>query len=138
MITTMNNDSKIFQIKAPHNNYIFELMFNFNIIISNMSDDHDNIPKDLQPLKSSITTILISTAGCERSFSLTNIMISAIRNTLLLNTTSSFMSISLVGLPTDGFNVEEYVKLWLGKGCRDAECKACSAPVTKQFLDSMV
>ena len=98
--------------------------------------DCNKTPYDLQPLRTAINTLIVSTAECERSFSSMNIILSSLRNSLLVKTVSSLMFISLVGPPITHFDPKAYVIKWFGKGHRDANFRICEAPALKSINES--
>ncbi|XP_065671985.1 E3 SUMO-protein ligase KIAA1586-like [Hydra vulgaris] len=51
--------------------------------------DCNKTPNDLQPLRTAINTLIVTTAECERFFSTLNIILSSLRNSLLIKTVSS-------------------------------------------------
>ena len=80
----------------------------------------DAIPHDLQPLKQAIDTLAVSTAECERSFSVMNDTLTPIRNSLSVSRLSSLILIKCVGPPLPLFKPVAYVSSWLAKGRRSA------------------
>ena len=70
----------------------------------------------LEDLLSAIECIPVSTAECERAFSLMNTVLSDKRNRLELETVSSLMFINAVGPTTHMFKPTHYVKNWLRRG----------------------
>ncbi|XP_065640484.1 E3 SUMO-protein ligase KIAA1586-like [Hydra vulgaris] len=93
--------------------------------------DCNKTPNDLQPLRTATNTLIVSTAECERSFSTINIILSSLRNSLLIKTVSSLMFISLVGPPFTHFDPKDYVIKQFGKRHRDANFRNCEAPALK-------
>jgi len=85
---------------------------------------------DLQPLISCINTLPVSTAECERNFSLMNLIYSSERNSLLTTTVSSIMMPSINGPPIALWKPNKYLKSWLSKH-RSAE-DTCSWRVQRQ------
>ena len=82
----------------------------------------DAIPHDLQPLKQAIDTLAVSTAECERSFSVMNDTLTPIRNSLSVSRLPSLVFITCVG-PTLLLLkpvAYMYVSSWLAKGRRSA------------------
>ena len=84
-------------------------------------------PPLLKPLMTAVTTIAISTAECERCFSVMNDILSPIRSSLSVERTSSLMFIKLVGPPLQEFHPGSYVTSWLSKGRRSALLVQCMA-----------
>lgn len=74
------------------------------------------IPEDLKALLSSVGTIPVSTAECERGFSAMNLIITPARNSLSTSNVSALLFVKLVGLPLSKFEPLKYVKSWLSKG----------------------
>ena len=101
-------------------------------------EDSSIIPKDLSPLINILSLIPVSSAECEQGFSLMNIIISALRCSLLIKTVSSLMFVNLNGPPLSKWNPKEYVKSWLVKhrGATDTWSRPCKpAPqVDKEAL----
>ena len=75
--------------------------------------DPDDI---LVSLKSAIATIPVSTAECERAFSLTNTILTPKRNRMTFSNLSSLMFISIIGPPITQFQPRQYAKNWLKRG----------------------
>nr|XP_047139105.1 E3 SUMO-protein ligase KIAA1586-like [Hydra vulgaris] len=98
--------------------------------------DCNKTPNDFQPLRTAINTLIVSTAECEHSFSTMNIILSSLRNSLLIKTVSSLMFISLVGPPITHFDPKDYVIKWFGKGHRDGNFRNCEAPALKSINES--
>lgn len=84
-------------------------------------------PPLLKPLMNAVTTIAISTAECERCFSVMNDILSPIRSLLSVERTSSLMFIKLVGPPLQEFHPGSYVTSSLSKGRRSALSVQCVA-----------
>jgi len=84
-------------------------------------------PPGLKALMTAVTTIAISTAECERCFSVMNDILSPIRSSMSVEHTSSLMFIKLVGPPLPEFHPRSYVKSWLSKGRRSAQSTQCMA-----------
>lgn len=75
---------------------------------------------DLQPVIQSLEAIPVSTADCERSFSVMNDIVSNKRNRLEIETLSSLMFIEIQGPPINSFKPEKYASGWLRKGRHSA------------------
>lgn len=89
----------------------------------------------LQALKIVVGSIPVSTAECERAFSLMNTIISEKRNRLELDNVSSLMFISVVGPPITAFKPALYVKNWLRRGnhgASDTQCEKRKKPDISQ------
>lgn len=67
----------------------------------------------LVKLKQVADTLAVSTAECERGFSLMNTIISPVRNQLKIHNLSCLMFINLVGPPLEKWNPEKHVKKWV-------------------------
>lgn len=67
----------------------------------------------LVKLKQVADTLAVSTAECERGFSLMNTIISPVRNQLKIHNLSCLMFINLVGPPLEMWNPEKHVKKWV-------------------------
>lgn len=67
----------------------------------------------IKRLRSTIALIPISSADCERGFSLMNLIISDRRNRLLITRVSSLMFIHSHGPEMNAFNPLPYVRTWL-------------------------
>ena len=80
----------------------------------------DAIPHDLQPLKQATDTLAVSSAKCERSFSVMNDTVTPIRNSLSVSRLSSLVFIKCVGPSLPLFKPVAYVSSWLAKGRRSA------------------
>jgi len=74
------------------------------------------IPEDLKALLSAVGTIPVSTAECERGFSVMNLIITPARNSLSTPNVSALLFVKLVGPPLSKFEPLKYVKSWLSKG----------------------
>ena len=78
------------------------------------------IDYDLQPLFSSISTLPVSTAVCERGFSKMNVVCTPLRSSLSTAHMSSLLFISLVGPPLLAWDPLSSVQGWLSDGRRHA------------------
>jgi hypothetical protein len=83
------------------------------------------IDYDLQPLFSSISTLPVSTAVCERGFSRMNVVCTPLRSSLSTAHMSSLLFISLVGPPLLAWDPLSSVQAWLSDGRRHANYTAC-------------
>ncbi|XP_041845659.1 E3 SUMO-protein ligase KIAA1586-like [Melanotaenia boesemani] len=70
-------------------------------------------PKDLKPLINCMKTFPVSTAECERNFSLMNNISSDKRAVLLISNISKLMIININGPPTYRFDPRKYTRTWL-------------------------
>lgn len=80
------------------------------------------IGASLRELLACINTIPISTAECERGFSKMNLVCSFMRSRLTVVHMSALMFISLCGPPFHAWQPLKYVKSWLNKNRRPANC----------------
>jgi len=71
------------------------------------------IPERLKNLHACLKTLPCSTAECERTFSLINIISTDLRCTILVKNLSSLMLVNLNGPPLRIWRPESYVKSWL-------------------------
>ena len=78
--------------------------------------DGKMIPEDLKALLSSVGTIPVSTAECERGLSAMNLIITPARNSLSTSNVSTLLFVNLAGPPLSKFEPLKYVKSWLSKG----------------------
>lgn len=83
------------------------------------------IPDSLRPVFNCVNTLPVSTAECERGFSLMNILCTPLRSRISVTHMSSVMFISLNGPSLNEWNPGPYVKSWLAKSRRDATSLAC-------------
>lgn len=74
-------------------------------------------PKDLKPLINCMKTFPVSTAECERNFSLMNNISSDKRAVLLISNISNLMMININGQPTSKFDPRKYTRTWLKSHC---------------------
>jgi hypothetical protein len=70
----------------------------------------------IDTIKMAISCIPVSTAECERAFSLMNTIITPKRNRLEIANVSSLMFANVLGPPITMFNPTEYVRNWLRRG----------------------
>ena len=78
------------------------------MIIGGFCDYHEDQQKyldSLLPLKRACETLACSSAECERGFSLLNLILTALRNQLLIQNVVSLMFIKLKGPPLDLWNL---------------------------------
>uniref|UniRef100_A0A3B4THP3 HAT C-terminal dimerisation domain-containing protein n=1 Tax=Seriola dumerili TaxID=41447 RepID=A0A3B4THP3_SERDU len=69
--------------------------------------------KDLKPLMNCMKTFPVSTAECERNFSLMNNISSDKRAVLLISNISNLMMININGPPTSKFDPRKYTRTWV-------------------------
>uniref|UniRef100_A0A0F8AU71 HAT C-terminal dimerisation domain-containing protein n=1 Tax=Larimichthys crocea TaxID=215358 RepID=A0A0F8AU71_LARCR len=95
--------------------------------------DNENMPlnRGLIKLKQVADTLALSTAECERGFSLMNTIISPIRNQFKIDNLSCLMFIKLVGPPLDMWNPTKHVKKWVMTR-RSADHIACKQRQERQ------
>ena len=70
----------------------------------------------LRAVKDALSCIPISTAECERSFSLMNMIATPKRNRLTTTHLSELMFASIMGPPLSKFNPSPFAKAWLTRG----------------------
>jgi len=73
------------------------------------------INEELKELDVLIKTLPVSTAECERGFSLMNLICSDLRSRLTIQNISNLMFINVNGPPLSQWNPTDYVKSWLFK-----------------------
>lgn len=76
-------------------------------------EEPNSEPKDLKPLMNCMKTFPVSTAECERNFSLMNNISSDKRAVLLISNISNLMMININGPPTSMFDPQKYMRTWL-------------------------
>lgn len=74
----------------------------------------------LEAVRAALSVVPVSTAECERSFSVMNTIASPKRNRLTVNHLSDLMFISIMGPPLTVFNPTPYSKSWLQRGNHSA------------------
>lgn len=75
----------------------------------------------LQAVRNALSVIPVSTAECERSFSVMNTIATPKRNRLSVKNMSNLMFVSIMGPSLKDFNPTPYAKSWLQKGNHSAE-----------------
>jgi len=70
-------------------------------------------PNDLKPLINCMKTFPVSTAECERNFSLMNKISTDKRAVLLVSNISNLMKINVNGPSTSNFDPKKYTRTWL-------------------------
>ncbi len=68
---------------------------------------------ELRKLTDALNTLVVSTADCERAFSSMNIILTACRYSLSVDTLASLMFIAICGPPIELFKPDSYVSSWL-------------------------
>lgn len=74
----------------------------------------------LEALQKAVNCMPVSTADCERSFSVMNTVITKKRNRLEIESVSSLLFISILGPEITDFQPAPFVKNWLDRGCHSA------------------
>jgi hypothetical protein len=104
-------------------------------------DDRQSRPSALLPLLRACDTLACSSAECERGFSLLNLILTPLRNQLLIENVASLMFVNLNGPPLKMWNPLPYVKSWVTSGHRsasDKRAKVCkNLQVQKDQKDSL-
>lgn len=88
--------------------------------------------QDLKPLKNCMQTFLVSTAECERGFSLMNSILTDKRSALLVPNIANLMVISINVPPISLFNPEKYVISWARhhRTANDPQSRKCKSVLT--------
>lgn len=89
------------------------------------------ITQQFRKLLFAIDTIPVSTAACERGFSVMNGICTPTRSLLTVPHIASCMVIHTLGPPVTLWNPQSYVRLWLAKDRRDATSLHGMARLTK-------
>ncbi len=76
-------------------------------------EEPNSEPNGLKPLINCMKTIPVSTAECERNFSLMNNINTDKRAVLLVSNISNLMMININGPPTSKFDPRKYTRTWL-------------------------
>lgn len=97
-----------------------------------------DLPPELKAIKSVLSIIPISTAECERSFSVMNNVLTGKRNQLTIPNLSCLMFISIMGPPLTLFRPKQYVKNWVKRGRHTAVDTNSKTRVGKQVDPEMV
>jgi hypothetical protein len=90
------------------------------------------VPQSLQHLFNAVDTYVISTAECERSFSVMNDILTPTRNSLKIDHLSQLVFVKCVGPPLSQFKPRDYVTSWIRKGRRSADETHCPARSKKE------
>ena len=87
------------------------------------------LPDDLRKLRDALNTLVVSAADCERAFSSMNIILTACRYSLSVDTLASLMFIAICGPPIELFKPDSYVSYWLQNhvSADDTKARARSA-----------
>lgn len=85
--------------------------------------------QNLKTLKNCMQTFPVSTAECERGFSLMNTILTNKRSVLLVSNVSNLMMINLNGPPISLFNPEKYVQSWARhhRTANDPQSRQCKS-----------
>lgn len=85
-------------------------------------DKHQGSMGDhLQKLMSTVSTLPVSTAECERGFSAMNDILTDERNRMMIETLNSLLFISVNGPEVEFFPAEKYAELWIREGWHTAD-----------------
>lgn len=90
-------------------------------------------PSSLLPLMRTCDTLACSSSECERGFSLLNLILTPLRNQLLIENVACLMFVNLNGPPVNIWNAIPYVKTWMISGHRsatDKRAKVCKKDST--------
>lgn len=113
--------------------YNLNLADTLNAFRDYLQDEGRQIPRNLKPLISIMKLIPISTAECERGFSLMNLICTDLRNRLLTINLANLMFVNLNGPPLHLWKPEKYVVAWL-RGHNSADTQANRAKDVEQEL----
>lgn len=72
----------------------------------------EKIPERLLPLKNCIDSLACGTAEFERGFSAMNLIITGLRNSLLIKNVSNLLFIKINGPPVADFQPQYFLKRW--------------------------
>jgi len=75
--------------------------------------DSNGLQNTILELTNCIKTFPVSTADCERGFSLLNLICTEIRSKLTISNIANLMFLNMNGPPLNQWNLEVYVKSWL-------------------------
>jgi hypothetical protein len=89
-------------------------------------------PTHFANMQHAIDTYVVSTAECERSFSIMNDILTPERNSLTVEHLSELVFIKSVGPPLSKFDPKDYVSSWLRKGRRSADETNCPKHVDRK------
>lgn len=92
-------------------------------------------PTHFDTLQNAVDTYVVSTAECERSFSVMNDTLSPERNNLTVKHLSELVFIKSVCPPLSDFDPKDYVSSWLKKGRRSADETNCLKHVPKNLYN---
>ncbi|XP_051575723.1 zinc finger protein 862-like [Myxocyprinus asiaticus] len=124
---TIKNLSILAQSKWPSNSSIRHgeeqvkrLCKQFNLctnqalnVMRDLLEEPNSEPNDIKPLINCMKTCPVSTAECERNFSLMNNISTDKRAVLLVSNISNLMMININGPPTSKFDPRKYTRTWL-------------------------
>ena len=89
---------------------------------SSQSTPTPAMPHTLRQLFNAVDTYVVSTAECERSFSVMNDILTPTRNSLTIDYLSKLVFVKCaVGPPLSKFQPSDYVTSWIKKGHRSAD-----------------
>ena len=77
---------------------------------------------NLKVLQKAVDTVIISTAQCERCFSVMNDIVTPIRNSLKIKRVAMLIFIKILGPNVSACKPKSFVKKWLRQGRRCADC----------------
>lgn len=98
-----------------------ELQQEFDIF---KASNGSEIGEQLTVLKRAVATLIVSTAECERCFSVMNDILTPTRNSLGIRRLSMLMFVKILGPDLKFFKPTPYVKQWLREGRRSADTTA--------------
>ncbi|CAI6372584.1 unnamed protein product [Macrosiphum euphorbiae] len=101
--------------KMKYNNLGRRFSLNTSVLVQGMRNFiHNNtMNEEIQELNLLIKTLPVSTAECERGFSLMNIICSDLRSKLTIKNIGNLMFININGTPLSIWNPTKYVGSWL-------------------------
>ena len=85
------------------------------------------LPEGLKELKAAVSTLVTSTAECERCFSVMNDIFTPTRSRFTVEHVSSLVFLKCVGPPLKDFSPQTYIKSWISSGRRTADFVGCMA-----------
>ena len=102
-----------------------------------LSKSNQPPPSKLKPFCQAVDSLVVSTAECERSFSVMNDIASDVRSSLGIRRISALMFAKMLGTEHCGaFHAKWYVRKWLSSGRHSADdtdsCK-CEAIETNDY-----
>ena len=81
--------------------------------VEEVKGDNEKRPQELKPLNRCLQTFPVSTADCERGFSLMNCIVTDLRNSLTIPNVSNLMFVNINGPPIEQWTAKPYVTQWL-------------------------